>query len=183
MATSRRGDAGSVRDEARIARQKSKRSARGADHDTAMARVGRLLALRPRSEVEIRRRLAEWGCEPETAEGVVRRLYELRLLDDADFARRWVEERSRRGLAGAALVAELRARGVSREAAEAAVAGAGLDETAQARVLAARYLPRVADLPLRQQAARIQAMLTRRGYSPEAGAEAARAVLPPEGWD
>jgi regulatory protein len=152
-------------------------------HDQAMARAGRLLALRPRTERELRDRLAEAGCSPGVVDGALARLAELGLVDDAAFAHQWVEERSRRGLAGAALIAELTAKGVAQDVAGAAVTDAALDDAAQARALAARHVGRLADLPLLRQAARLQALLARRGYSNEVAAEATRSVLPPEGWD
>ncbi|CAN5609217.1 recombination regulator RecX [soil metagenome] len=148
-----------------------------------MARAGRLLAARPRAERELRDRLAGAGFEPEVVDWVIARLTELGLVDDTAFARQWIEERSRRGKAGRALVHELTARGVARETAQSALAAAGLDESAQAQAVAARHAVRVARLPLSQQAARIGAALLRRGYSSDVVAEAVRAVLPPDGWD
>jgi SOS response regulatory protein OraA/RecX len=45
------------------------------------------------------------------------------------------------------------------------------------------WMARVADRPLHEQAARVQEMLLRRGFSHDAAGEAVKAVLPPEGWD
>jgi regulatory protein len=105
-------------------------------------------------------------------------------VDDGQFALQWVQERSRgKKLSARALVHELRGKGVDPAVAEAALARAGVDEGAQATELAARYVRRVATKPLRDQAARIQQMLARRGYSYEVAEAAVRAVLPPEGWD
>lgn len=150
----------------------------------AMARAGRLLATRPRSEAELSRRLADAGFEPDAVDAVLARLRELGLVDDAGFALQWIHERSaRKKLSPRALMHELRAKGIDAGVAEDALARAGLDETAQATELAARYVRRVASKPLREQAAGIQQMLARRGYSFETAEAAARAVLPPEGWD
>ncbi|HYO61163.1 MAG TPA: regulatory protein RecX [Actinomycetota bacterium] len=150
----------------------------------AMARAGRLLASRPRSEAELTKRLADAGFEPEVVAVALERLKALGLVDDAEFALQWVRERSdRKKLSARALAHELHSKGVSREVAESALAQAGLDEVAQATDLAARYVRRVASKPLREQATRIQQMLARRGYSYEITEAATRAVLPPEGWD
>lgn len=150
----------------------------------AMARAGRLLATRPRSEKELRDRLTEAGFEAEVVAAVLDRLRALGLADDAQFARQWVEERSaRKKLSRRALVHELRTRGIDAEVAEAALAGAGVDELAQATELASRYVRRVASKPLTEQFGRIRQMLARRGYGFEVAEAAARAVLPPEGWD
>jgi regulatory protein len=150
----------------------------------AMARAGRLLATRPRSEAEMTSRLADAGFEPEVVAATVDRLRTLGLVDDAEFALQWIRERSAsKNRSARALVHELGGKGISREVAEAALAEAGLDEVAQATDLASRYVRRVAPKPLREQATRIQQMLSRRGYSYETAEAAVRAVLPPEGWD
>src|SRR5918996_3790945 len=96
----------------------------------AMERAGRWLALRPRTESELRDRLQQGGFEGGTVERALARLAELRLIDDEAFARQWVEERARRkGLGPRALVAELEAKGISAEVAGAAVeAAAGGEE-------------------------------------------------------
>jgi len=150
----------------------------------AMERAGRWLALRPRTESEIAQRLLDGGFDPRVVEKTVARLKELSLVDDHAFARQWVEERAnRKGVGGSLLIAELASKGVDPEIAEAAVAEAGLDEAARARGVAAGHLPKVAGLPLARQAARIQALLLRRGFGMETALTATRAVLPPEGWD
>ena len=150
----------------------------------AMARAGRLLATRPRSEAEMTTRLTDAGFEPDVVSAAVDRLRSLGLVDDAEFAEQWVRERSaRKKLSARALLHELQGKGIAREVAEAALADGGVDEIAQATELASRYVRRVASKPLRQQATRIHQMLSRRGYSYEVCEAAVRAVLPPEGWD
>jgi regulatory protein len=149
-------------------------------HRAAMETAGRFLARRPHARAELRTKLAR--SHPEGADRAVARLTELGLLDDHDFARQWVEERSsRRGVQ--ALLAELEAKGVDREVAVAAVAEVEGSEEARAQDLASRHLAKVMAKPLAKQAASIQSMLLRRGYSPEVAQAATRAVLPPEGWD
>ena len=146
----------------------------------AMARAGRLLASRPRSEAEISKRLTDAGFEPAVVAAAVERLRALGLVDDAEFALQWIRERSAgKKRSARALLHELHGKGIDREVAEAALAEAGLDEVAQATDLAARYARRVASKPLREQATRIQQMLSRRGYSYETSEAAVRAVLPP----
>src|SRR5918992_6044157 len=84
----------------------------------AMERAGRWLALRPRTESELRDRLQEGGFDEDTVERVLARLAELRLVDDEAFAKQWVEERARRkGLGPRALVADLESKGISLEVA------------------------------------------------------------------
>ncbi|MFN2390227.1 MAG: regulatory protein RecX [Actinomycetota bacterium] len=152
--------------------------------ERAMERAGRWLTLRARTESELKSRLLGGGFADEVVDAAVARLRELRLVDDLDFARQWIGQRARRkGLSGEALVAELGAKGVTREIAEAALGEEGLDEDAQALELAARLVGKVAARPLGEQGPRIQQMIVRRGFAPEVAERAARAVLPPDGWD
>jgi regulatory protein len=149
-----------------------------------MERAGRLLAVRARSERELDRRLRGAGFAEETVAAALGRLRALGLVDDADFARRWVEERAAsKGLGRDALISELRAKGVEVAVAERAIAAAGGDEVARAIEVAATLVGRVARKPLERQASSLWQMLRRKGYSAETAEAAVKAVLPPEGWD
>lgn len=149
-----------------------------------MDRAGRWLALRPRTEAELRKRLIEGGFEEDVVEQALVRLADLELVDDAAFARQLIEEKSgRRGLGPEALRAELEAKGIPADIAEEALGEAFGDEATRAREAALRFLPKVARFPLAEQGARLVQMLVRRGFSEEAAIEGARSVLPPEGWD
>ncbi len=159
------------------------RAANGDAHQRAMARAGRWLALRPLTVAEMRRRLTAGGFDTETIEGAIARLLELGLLDDLAFAEQLVEERARKGLGPEALRAELEAKGIDSDTAEAALAGSRNDETQRATEVAAKLLKRLVDRPLPKQAASLQQGLARRGFSEEAVGAAVRTVLPPEGWD
>ena len=147
-----------------------------------MGRAGRLLAQRPRSEREVRDRLERAGLEHDAIDGAVARLKELDLLDDSTFARQWVAERSKKR-GRAALVMELTSKGIERDVVEAALGEVAADEEARAAEVAATALRKVAGLPPAAQAARLQQMLLRRGFSLDVAVDAVKAVLPPEGWD
>ena len=150
----------------------------------AIERAGRMLALRPRTEREIRDRLKEASFPEDVIEDTVSRLYELRLLDDEAFALDWISERTaKKGLGPRVLVAELQRKGVDRSTAEAALATSGIEEADTATAQAERLVHKVIRYPLRDQAAKLQQMLLRRGFSWDAVEEAVKAVLPPEGWD
>ena len=150
----------------------------------AIERAGRYIAHRPRSERQVRDKLAGLSYDEATIDAAVARLIELRLIDDSDFARRWIEERARtKGKAPDVLVSELRARGVSREVAEEALAEVGLEEATQALEVATKLLRRVLRFPLDEQGPRLYGLMRRRGFSHEHAEAGARAVLPPEGWD
>lgn len=149
-----------------------------------MERAGKLLTRRARSERELRDRLADAGFEEDVVDPTIERLSELDLVDDHDFARRWIDERAaRKSLGPATLRAELTAKGVDRAVIDDALEAAGLDEEALATELAARLVRRVARKPLAQQGSALWVMLRRKGYSSEACEAAVKAVMPPEGWD
>ncbi|MFN8634605.1 MAG: RecX family transcriptional regulator [Chloroflexota bacterium] len=76
----------------------------------------RFLGPRPRSEREIRDRLARHDFDPQIVDGVVARLRRLKLVDDAAFAEYWVEQRATHKPRGARLLKqELRQKGVSQD--------------------------------------------------------------------
>ena len=154
-----------------------------AGYEEAKAKALRLLGVRPRTEAELGERLERAGFEPDDVARVLRRLRELGLVDDLGFARQWVRERARRGLARRALASELRAKGVDPSAAEVALDELGGDDQTRADELATGLVGKLAGLPTEKQVARLRAALLRKGFSYEVTAGALRAVLPPEGWD
>lgn len=158
----------------------------------------RYLEARQRSVHEVRRRLTDAGYRPDLVDAAITRLGDLGILDDATFARAWVESRDRSKPRGArALRQELALRGVERSVVdavladrdEAAAAGAGpdpgdesdrprdADEDAASRLLArhARALQRVADPRQRRQ--RAYALLARNGFDPETAARISATIL------
>ncbi len=150
----------------------------------------RFLAPRPRSRAEVRQRLlaprpardrARGGDrtppDAEAVERVLDRLQEQGLLDDQQFAAFWVENRDRFSPRGARAIAqELRQRGVSREAVEAAAA----PELDAERALSAgrQRLRSVAGLDFAGFRDRLGPFLLRRGFSYEVAREAVRRL-----WD
>ena len=132
----------------------------------ALDRAVGYLAARARSRREIESKLLQAGYRPCTVEMVLYKLEREGLLDDADFARQWVEARSHRQLGRGRIAQELWRKGVSAEEAEAAMAS--LDEEGQldgAIALVEKVLARSkpGEDP-RKTAARLTAMLARRGY-------------------
>jgi regulatory protein len=86
-------------------------------------------------------------------------------VDDARFARHWVETRAARGYGAARLRAELRARGVASAHVEAALGGvAGEDQLDAARAVARRRLPALRRVDPERAAWRLRDHLLRRGY-------------------
>ncbi|MEA2476196.1 MAG: regulatory protein [Actinomycetota bacterium] len=149
-----------------------------------MARAGHLLARRSRSRNELEGRLIGAGFEPEIVAAALGRLGQLGLVDDAAFARSWIDERAvAKGYGAAKLVAELEAKGVDHELARQAVSEIDSDEIQRAAAVALKLAPRVAHRPLAAQASALAGMLLRRGFGGESTEAAVRSVLPPEGWD
>lgn len=86
---------------------------------SALATAMRMLAYGPRSEHELRAALTRKRTPADVLAETIARLRELRLVDDADFARTYVESRDRRSPRGRRLLrSELTARGIDRHAAE-----------------------------------------------------------------
>jgi regulatory protein len=104
----------------------------------AYDRAVRYLSFRPRSTAEVRRSLEEAGFAPEAIETALVRLTEQGYLNDAEFARYWVENRQRfRPKGEQALRQELRRTGVDKETIDASLDGLDTGEAAYAAAYAA----------------------------------------------
>jgi regulatory protein len=119
----------------------------------------------------------------EVAERVLGRYSEVGLIDDAAFARAWVQSRhAGRGLARRALAAELRWRGVADDTVNEAVEE--LDpgqEEAAARNLVAKRLAATRGLDRVKRTRRLVGMLARKGYSGGLAYRVVREALENEG--
>lgn len=140
----------------------------------ALDRAVGYLAARARSKREIEQKLLQAGYRPCTVEMVLYKLERENLLDDADFARQWVEARSTRKLGRSRIAQELRRKGISQEEAEEALSAIEDDDqlagaVALAQKAAARMKP---GEDQRKAASRITGMLARRGYSWDIAKEA-----------
>jgi regulatory protein len=131
----------------------------------AVATALNFLAYRPRSEGEIRTRLRRGGFPDEVIEYTLERLRGWRYVDDEDFARRWIENRSQHRPRGKRmLAAELRTKGVDPAVASEAIADAGLDEEGDALELGRQRARQLADLAPEVRERRLGGFLARRGY-------------------
>jgi regulatory protein len=136
-----------------------------------------LLAFRPRTAAELRRRLREKGYAPEVADAVVERLGEMGMVDDAQFAEMFVRDRVRlRPHGRRRLTQELRAKGVDGERAQAAIDDVlereNATETDLARQAAAKWRARPGE-DRQASRRRLYGFLARRGF----GTDAIMAVL------
>lgn len=76
----------------------------------------RLLGYRPRSRVEMERRLRQKGFAPAAVEVALQRLIDKRYVDDEAFARYWLDQRQRNRPRGARAIGyELRQKGVDHD--------------------------------------------------------------------
>ena len=129
----------------------------------------RLLEARPRSERELRTRLQRKEFAPEHIDAAIKRLRELELLDDAQFARLWIANRQNLSPRGAqALRQELHAKGVDRQVVEQVIT-TNIDVDTEREACAAvarRALHKYAKEPDRLTFQRkFGAFLQRRGFS------------------
>lgn len=126
------------------------------------------LAGRARSRAELRQRLARKGVPDDLADRLLDRFGEVGLVDDAAFARSWVDGRMRsRGLARRALAQELRRKGVADETAREVLAEVDPDdEEAAARELVRKRLRAMSRLDRTTATRRLVGMLGRKGYPP-----------------
>ena len=132
----------------------------------ALGRALVFLGYRPRSEDEVRRRLAKAKVEPLVIDRVVARLRQDRLLDDRDFARYWVENRAAFSPRGTRLLSlELRQKGVEREVVAEALGEA--DEEEGALLAGRRRLRHYAGLDYRGFRQKMGGFLLRRGFAYE----------------
>ena len=124
------------------------------------------LANRPRSVAEIRRHLRGKRYDDESVDGAIDKLRAQRYVDDLDFAKYWVEQRSRfRPKGDRALVSELTSKGVSRETIDAALGEMPAESEAdRARRAIARQLRRWESLEAPERKRKIHAFLAQRGF-------------------
>jgi regulatory protein len=124
------------------------------------------LANRPRSVSEIRRHLHGKRYDDEAIDGAIDRLRAQRYIDDLDFAKYWVEQRSKfRPKGDRALVSELSNKGVARETINIALGEMPEEsEGDRARRAIARQLTRWASLEPAERKRKIHAFLAQRGF-------------------
>lgn len=107
--------------------------------DKAFQAALQFLEARPRSAAEIRTRLERKDFSPEAINSAMERLTQLQLVDDAAFARFWVENRQIcQPRSANALRSELRRKGIDADIAAAVLTSEALadDEAARALVVA-----------------------------------------------
>ena len=144
----------------------------------ALDRAVAALASRAHSKHELESKLLRAGYRPSTVEMVLYKLEKEGLLDDADFARQWVEARANRHMGRRRIAQELRHKGIDAEQAEEALEAIDDDDQlagAVALVEKALRREKPGEDP-RKTANRILAMLARRGYGYDIARQALEAA-------
>jgi regulatory protein len=186
--------------------RRARADARRAEHGTiedagvVLEAAAAFLAVRPRSVDETRRRLRHLGYPIHLTDVVVDRLLAFGYLDDASFARAWVESRDRARPRGeSALRRELTLKGIDREvisqvlseradgSATSAAGGDGsttmqshpdeADEIAARRLLERRSASLRRDPDPRKRRHKAYALLARNGFDPGVCARIAAAFV------
>jgi regulatory protein len=144
-----------------------------------------MLTTAPRTQAQLATALRRRRVPEEAAAAVLARFAEVKLIDDAMFARAWVDSRHYgRGLASRALGVELRQRGVARDDIQAALSELSPDvELETARDLVARRMPGTAGMPVPARMRRLVGVLARKGYSSGLAYRVVREALEAEAGD
>ena len=143
----------------------------------------RLLTAAPRTRAELAAALHRRGVPAEAAEAVLERFTDVGLIDDAAFARAWVESRHySRGLSRRSLSAELRQHGVDTEEIREAVSTLDPEqEVATARRLVEQKMAATRGQPPEARIRRAAGALARKGYPPGLVFRLIKEVLEQEG--
>ncbi|MEW6093939.1 MAG: RecX family transcriptional regulator [Chloroflexota bacterium] len=133
--------------------------------ETTYQKALHFLSYRPRSSQEVRQNLSKRGCDETLVEETVCRLQRAGLVNDQEFARLWVENRSTfRPRSKSALRMELRRKGLSDEIIQS-VLDESVDDEALAFESARKQARRYAGLEWPEFRQKLGAFLARRGFS------------------
>jgi regulatory protein len=134
------------------------------DREKAYNQALRYLGYRPRSQAEVERYLAGKGLDEVVVRAVVERLTRAGLLDDADFARFWVENRQQfRPRGRMALRYEMRMKGLDEQSISNALGD--VDEEESAYHLARAQAQKNSNLAPQELRRKLGQYLSRRGFS------------------
>ena len=154
------------------------------DPDADVESVARTILLNkltdsPRSRAELAEALARKHVPDDVAQRLLDRFEEVGLIDDAAFARAWVESRSRsKGLATKVLALELRRKGIDDDVAREVLAELDPDAERQAaHRLVQKKLRSMRGLDDTTRIRRLTGMLARKGYSPQVAFDVVREEL------
>ncbi|MEP6572952.1 MAG: regulatory protein RecX [Gemmatimonadota bacterium] len=153
------------------------RTDRAADIEAAWRTLLRSLERRSFARHDLGRRLIRKGHPPEAVEAALTRADDAGLLDDAAFARQFVQSRAERGRGPARLTRDLQAMGIPRGLIDDAVRARWpepADTTVSAEQVATRRAAQLKNLPPDVRRRRLLAYLGRRGFSGSAVSDIVR---------
>ncbi|AWB94148.1 recombinase RecX [Aeromicrobium chenweiae] len=137
------------------------------------------LAVTARSRADLEQALAKKQVPAEVARAILDKFEDAGLVDDAEFARSWVQSRQRsKGLSSRVLAMELRRKGVDEEIAREALGE--LDPEAEveaAHRLVQAKLRTMSSLDETTKVRRLTGLLARKGYSPQVAFDVVRQEL------
>jgi regulatory protein len=139
-----------------------------ADTEAAYRTLLRALQVRSYAKGDVSRRLQRKGHPRAAVTAAVERAADLGLLDDAEFARTYVETRAARGRGPSRLTRDLLSMGVERAQIEQALNAhwpEGSDRTGVPLALAQKRAAQLGSLPRQAKRRRVVAYLARRGFS------------------
>jgi regulatory protein len=145
----------------------------------------RMLTTAPRTRAQLADAMRRRGVSDDVVDSVLDRFTDAGLIDDAVFAKAWVESRHHgRGLSRRSLSAELRQRGVdSDDITEAVETLDPEQEVATATQLVQRKLAATRGQPADARVRKVASMLARKGYSPGLAFRLIREAIELEGVD
>jgi regulatory protein len=143
----------------------------------------RLLTVAPRTRAQLADAMRRRGVSEDVSDAILDRFTDAGLIDDAAFAKAWVESRHyARGLSRRSLSAELRRRGVDGDDITEAVEALDPEQEIEtARQLVARKLRSTRGQPADARARRVASMLARKGYPAGLAFRLIREALEQEG--
>ncbi len=125
----------------------------------------KLISIRPRAQKEITDYFKKHEVGEQTQIQVLTKLIDRKFIDDAAFARWFVEQRQTfRPKSARVIMWELKQKGVPTALAQQASAGSGVSEYETAISLITKKLPRWGKLPKQQQKQKIHSFLATRGF-------------------
>ncbi len=130
--------------------------------------VVRLLTHRPRSEKELFDYLLKKKAPSDVSRAVIAKIQEQRFQNDLEFARWWVQSRTRyKAKSNLIIKMELRQKGVSDEIIQSALNEKTDDyktDGQKAEIIAKKYLKRILSLPKNDQYRRMSSYLSQKGF-------------------
>lgn len=122
--------------------------------------------------------LARKSADPDVVASVLDRFIEVRLIDDAEYAREFVRaKRAIKGTGPSVLRRELKKRGIADSLIDEAIDGRAGEDVDVARTLAQKKIGALSRFDAATQSRRISGFLIRRGYSPQIAFAVTREVV------